>query len=754
MRPPATSPATGRQPDARATPPPAEGVGDSYDSAPPATARLRGPGRVTWLVAAVVVGVAVLAAALAYGGGTGAAALPGLPGPGRLTGWGLPVLRLLLDVTGMTTVGVLLAVGVLLPPGPAGLGARSQELLRRASGIAALWAAGAVVSVAFTFSDFLGVPLGSALDPGQLASFVTEVSQGRALALQGVVAATIAFAARWQRHRGGPLALLVLALVGVVLPGATGHSGAATDHMLAESSLVVHVGAASLWVGGLIALGVLATHGPRAMAVAVPRFSRLALWCVIAVGASGVVNAAVRLGSVAEVTGSTYGRLVLAKVAALVALTAFGAWHRRRTLPALSSDGAWAGFARVAAAETILMVGTVALAVGLSRSPTPVPGDAAAGAFSRTRDLLGYPMPARPTPWRLLADVRIDGFLLTGALLGAALYLTGAAVMRRRGDRWPVGRTLAWLAGIAVLVVSTSGGLGRYSSVLFSAHMTQHMILNMAVPILLVLGAPLTLALRTLTPASRGGTGAREALLRILHSRAVLILTNPIVAAVIFVGSLYGLYFSPVFPAAMSNHWGHLAMEVHFIAAGLLFFWVLVGIDPGPRRPPHLARLVLLFAVMATHAFFSVALMSSNSVLAASWFGSLQRPWGASLLEDQQLGGGIGWAFGEVPVIAVVAALIVSWVRTDEREAARADRRADADGDAALAAYNARFAALAAADAAASSRHDHARMVPPAVPVSEEPTATGALGDVRRDRAPVTSEICRDTQPPPDLETS
>jgi cytochrome c oxidase assembly factor CtaG/putative copper export protein len=656
--------------------------------------------------AAAAAGLAVLALALAYGGGASTAPLPGLPSAGAVTGWGLPVARLLVDVAGIGTVGALLAVGLLLPAPPGGLPDRSALLLRTAAAAAGGWAVAAATSIVLTFSDFVGGGLADSLRAAPLRSFVTQTAQGKALALQAVVAAAVAIGATTVARRPGVLALLVLALTGIVLPGLSGHSGAANDHMLAVSSLVVHVVAASLWIGGLLALVVLGMAAPTVRRVAVTRFSHLALWCLVAVAFSGIVNAALRLGSVGELTGSSYGRLVLGKLAALAALAAFGWAHRRRTLPHLddAAVGRCTSFARVAATEIVVMVATVGLAVGLSRTPTPVPRTGPAQALTRTQELLGYPMPPPPTPWRLLADVHLDGFVLTGAVLAAALYLTGQHVLRQRGNTWPPGRTVSWLAGIGILVLVTSGGVGRYAPVLFSVHMFQHMVLNMVVPILLVLGAPMTLALRTLTPAARGGIGAREILLAVLHSRVVRVFSHPLVAAAIFVGSLYGLYFSPIFPAAMANHWGHLAMQVHFLAAGSLFFWVLIGIDPAPRRPPHIARLVLMLGVMVIHAFFSVALLSANSVLAPAWYGALQRPWGSSLLDDQHLGGGIGWAFGELPIAAVLAALIVSWVRSDAREAARVDRRADADGGAELAAHNARFAALAGRDGESSTR--------------------------------------------------
>jgi putative copper resistance protein D len=166
----------------------------------------------------------------------------------------------------------------------------------------------------------------------------------------------------------------------------------------------------------------------------------------------------------------------------------------------------------------------------------------------------------------------------------------------------------------------------------------------------------------------------------------------------------------------MANHLGHVAMEFHFLAIGFLFFWVLVGVDPVPRRLPPIARVGLLFAAMPFHAFFSIALMSASTVLANDYYSGLDRPYRIDLLADQGLGGGIGWAMGELPIILVLGAVFVQWTRADRREAERFDREADraavrasdraargaapaGDGDDALADYNAYLAGLAARDA-------------------------------------------------------
>jgi len=225
-----------------------------------------------------------------------------------------------------------------------------------------------------------------------------------------------------------------------------------------------------------------------------------------------------------------------------------------------------------------------------------------------------------------------------------------------------------------------------------------------------VLGAPVTLALRTLP---RGGdqVGAREWLQMFLHSRYLQVISNPIVASVIFVASFYVLYLTAIFPTLMTSHWGHIFMGVHFLLAGSLFFWSLIGVDPGPQRPPYIVRLVILLVVIPLHSFFSLAIMATTQVIAPEWFGGLERPYLTDLLADQHLGGSIGWALGEVPIVIVMIALFLQWVKSDEREARRGDRAQEraattGTGRDVHADYNAYLAKLAESEKKRAERSD------------------------------------------------
>jgi cytochrome c oxidase assembly factor CtaG len=214
------------------------------------------------------------------------------------------------------------------------------------------------------------------------------------------------------------------------------------------------------------------------------------------------------------------------------------------------------------------------------------------------------------------------------------------------------------------------------------------------VPPLLVLGGPVLLALRTLPARNDGGRGIREWMLILVHSRYLRVLSTPAVAAVLFAGSLVVFYYTGWFEWAMFAHQGHVFMTVHFLATGYLFFWVLIGIDPGPNRPTHLMRLLVLLATLAFHAFFGLTIMANSAVLAEAWWTALGGATTAQLLADQGVGGGIAWSAGEIPTVLIALVVVAQWVKSDEKSAKRYDRRAERDGDAELVAYNSRLRRL------------------------------------------------------------
>lgn len=664
----------------------------------PAAAPRGGPG------ALVVVGV-VLAVAVGTGltvllAGDALAAL-GLPDPGLATRAALPAARVIAECAAVIAVGSLLLAAFLVPPQASGyLDVSGYAALRAARVAAAVWMLAAAAMVPLSAADAVGRPVADVLSPPVLADLTARLAQTGAWALTAGIAMLVAAGCWAVLSWGATVGLFLLAIGGLLPVALTGHSSAGGAHDIATSSLLYHLVAAALWVGGLVAvLCHLARSGPHAglatSLLATSRFSRLALVCWIVMAASGTVNALIRV-SPAELVSTSYGALLLAKIAALIALGVLGAVHRRGAVAAVGR-GERGAILRLGGIEVLLMLATIGLAVALGRTPPP---SGALAEPSRTEVLIGYDLAGAPTAIRLLLDWRFDLVYGVLSLVLAGVYLAGARRLRRRGDVWPVGRTIAWLAGCATVLVATSSGIGRYSMAVFSVHMGSHMLLSMLAPILLVLGAPVTLALRALPPAGSGPPGPREWLLAFVHSGFVRVLTQPLVVLPLYVGSFYVIYFSGFFDAAVSSHWAHLAMNAHFLLVGYAFFWPIIGIDPAPRRLPHLGKLGLLFASMPFHAFFGIMLMNSAEVVGGGFYRALALPFVPDLLADQQLAGSMAWASGEVPLVVVLVALLVQWARADDRDARRTDRRADADGDADLVAYNAMLSRMGGRDPA------------------------------------------------------
>lgn len=635
------------------------------------------------LLAFLVAG-AVMVLCLDLGGGAPKPALTDAD-PGQFVGWAVPFTKVLMDASAVFVIGFLAAAVFLLPSKQDEVEGLSVQAVRIAGRWAAVWSAASIFYFFVQVAETFGKPLDE-----QSWAFIegyARASEGRAVLLQALAAAVVAVAVRWTLGTKSLAGILGIALAGLAPIALTGHTASSGSHDLATTSLLLHLVGVTLWVGGLAALGWVAVRGSKRLEAAIARFSSLALWAFVIIGVSGAINAAVRLGSFGEVFGSAYGKLVVVKVAALVVLGGLGVWQRRRIVDRGS------GFLRLAMTELFIMSATVGLAVALSRTPPPVGENV---LNTPVEELLGGPMPAAPTVLRLLWGWAGGGVGLAIVGLGTAFYLRGVWSMHRRGDAWPVGRTISWLVGMVIIAWATFGGLGLYSHVLFSAHMASHMLLSMVAPIFLVLGAPMTLALRTLPgPRQPGEVSPRTMLLAFLHSRFSRFFTHPLIGPVLFVGSLYGLYFSGAFETLMANHWGHAIMELHFLAVGILFYYVLIGIDPAPRAIAPLVRFGMLLVTVPFHAFFAVAVMSANEVFAGDYWHELDRPYRTDLLADQYLGGGMAWAMGEIPLILVMGAILVQWFRSDAREAKRFDRSESRTGDEQLEAYNARLRDLA-----------------------------------------------------------
>jgi cytochrome c oxidase assembly factor CtaG/putative copper export protein len=668
-----------------------------------------------------------LAAALLF---SGAAAARQVSDPGALVRWGLPVSKAIHNISLATVIGGLIfAVGIL--PRRLG-GSRSKNAdapehpaftraLGVAAGAGAVWTLSAIAVLVLGYADVAGQGLSG--DPEftrSLVYFMTDIETGRAWLAVVIIAAVVTTALFGVRSLGGLAATLAVAFVGLVPAALIGHSSSSDDHEGAINSLGLHLVGVSAWVGGIIMLvllsGVLGGAAAAGKAGARPditeptlrRFSALAGFAFVLVFASGVVNASIRVTSWAELLGSPYGQLIVAKTAATLVLGGVGLMHRSWVIPQLGSQGGGMSARRVlwqlVVVELIIMGTTSGIAVALGRSAPPEPTTFAPDA-SPAFILSGYDLPPELTPERWLTEWRLDWLWVAVAVFGLVSYFLGVWKVTRRGDSWSVFRSVNWVIGLAVLTYVTSGPPSVYGRILFSAHMVDHMALTMVAPIFLVLGAPVTLALRALAPRRDGSRGPREWLLIFVHSKFSQLVTHPLFAAANFAGSIVLFYYSDAFGYAMREHVGHELMNLHFALTGYIFVLTMIGTDPLPRRAPYPMRLLLLLATMGFHAFFGVAIMGGTGLLAADYFGNLGRTWGPSALLDQQMGGAVAWGIGEVPTLLVAIGVAVQWSRSDARESKRTDRAADRNNDADLTAYNDMFAKLAERDAKLTERN-------------------------------------------------
>ncbi len=643
------------------------------------------------VILAAIAGLALLIG-MSLGGSSYSPPEEGIPDPGPVVGWGLPIAKLLVVISGTLTIGFLTSAAFLLPAADKRTVTHvGRSDIKIAGWSAVSWAVVAVMAIVFGNAAVVGQPLLASLEPDLFFTFAFEPTIHKAYAFSAVLALVVAVGCLFTVRTGATFVLLAIAGIALPIPSIASHSSSVGDHSLALTAGAIHGIAAALWVGSLVAVSRHIWRMDPGADHAVQRFSPLALWCVIALLISGAANTYTRLEQPADLLGTGYGLLVVIKVSLIAALLLFA--NRARRMALADSTPQRGPLLRWLTIEICLLAATIGIAASLTQTAFPR-ADVPLG--STAEQLLGFPFPPPPDWQTVMLGWYPDIFFL---LVGAALlvfYWMGALKLRRNGVPWQWGRTAAWTAGVLVLMWATSSGIAGYSQVSVEWHMVQHMTIGMLVPVLLALGMPSTLALRALPTGKETNRGPRDWLLWGIHTPLSKLATHPLVALALGTVGLYGLYFTPLFGLGMSSHVGHVLMNVHFLIAGFLFYWVVLGLDPGPRRIPPWARLILLLVYISLHGLFAVALMSLTQPLAPEWFSQVQPPWITDSLTDTLNGGGVAWAFGEIPALIVTVVVAVQWARSDERTARRLDRQSERDNDAELRAYNKRLANLAA----------------------------------------------------------
>ena len=637
---------------------------------------------VTTVLTALV--VALPAAAL-----SGAAAPLPLGDAGPIVRWGMPVLEVVHHLAAALTIGLLVVAAFLVREG------RDTDRRGAAGRVAALsallWCVSSGAILLLGFGDLAGLPPAS---PGYLQDLVANVwglEPMRLRLIETVMVGVVLLLTAWARTRGALAWAAAVALACLIPLSYGGHASGTDGHETAVTALLLHLGGMTVWVGGLMALGLLLPVLGPALPDTLRRYSTLAAWCYGAIALSGVLFALLTVDDRGDLL-TAYWALIWAKVGLLGVLGVMGAVQRRQII-ARGADRPWL-FAALAASELAVMAAAVGLGAVLSRTPPPVV-ESSSDTSTAVYALTGYPMPPPYETARLLDTWQVNWLFLLAALTAVALYAAGVVRLRRRGDRWPLWRLLLWVIGWAIFVYVTSGAPGVYGRVMFSQHMIMHMALMMGVPIFLVPAQAITLAYRAL-PSRRDRTlGPREILVAVVHSRWAQLVANPVVAGAVFFGSLVAFYWTGLLEWALTSHTGHVLMVVHFTLTGFAFVWSLVGQDPGPPKWPAPLRILVLLGTLAAHAFFGLALMQGTWLLAPGFYKAIEVPWVTDLLADQQVGGAIAWGVGELPTVVLVLMVVVDWMRRDERETRRSDRQAERDDDAELAAYNAHLQRLA-----------------------------------------------------------
>jgi len=558
----------------------------------------------------------------------------------------------------ITLIGILVGLAFLAPENKGYF--QPSRLQKFLAPVSLAWLLSSIFFLLSEVAFILNTPISKVVDGNILRSFITQTTLGKLFGIQIVAALVCAFVAVRVKKTGGAVFLIFIAWIGGLAPYLESHGSSSGNHMLAIGLVIVHVAAISLWFGGVIALFLMPKSDRE---IARKRFTPLALWCVSAIALTGVVNAFIRIESFANIR-SDYGLLVILKTVILIFVLALVAQGRKK----LGEQN----FTKQLIQELILLTTVLILGVFLGQGEPPEHSSA------DVVEAIGIKMPESPTLSRLLFEYEPDGLFLALLILAVALYVKGVIILSKRGDKWPIGRTVAFALGITAIDYAVNGGLGVYAQVAFSFHMISHMVLATLAPIGIVLGAPITLALRTL-PIGRtqDERGVRGYAIAILHSRYSSIITHPVSALIIFEASLFALYFTNLFNWLMSYHFGHFFMGLHFLLSGILLFFVIIGVDPTPQKSPFIFRIVILFVAISIHAFFSVALMSSSQLVDGGHFAEIARPWWPDFLADQKMGASIGWAMGEIPILLALIATFLQWIRADERDAKRIERNSN-----------------------------------------------------------------------------
>ncbi|MFI8592875.1 cytochrome c oxidase assembly protein [Microbacterium sp. NPDC078428] len=623
--------------------------------------------------------------------------------PGVTTALLSTSLRIVADAASWVTIGALVvALGVLAAPRIKPLEVVAGLELRVLRYALLGWMLAAAALVPVDAADANGLSLGRLAEPGALAYLVEAAYLPKAwifvFAATAIASAVALFAQRW----AGFLPIAVLAALAVLAPVLVHQVQVGADHDFGSDAAIFQTLAAAILFGTIIMLLTRAASGRLLRPEAVTRAGWVIAVSWVVVAASEAIMAAFKLAG--PLDGNPTVVLVAIRAVIVVATGVVIAvfWGQRRR---------WTDRRIVGLFSAVAVCGAAYLGVTVAMTRVPPPQYFVNTNISQV--FFGFDITNTAPTWTVfLTQWRPNILFLVISMLGIGVYLAAVIRLRRRGDAWPMGRTIAWVLGWLVVVISTSSALGQYAAAQFGTHMIVHMSLNMLAPVLLVLGGVITLLLRATTPHTRSQpAGPHEWITAVLHWPGTRIIYSPILVFILYIGSYYALYMSPLFENLIRYHWAHQAMNIHFLIVGYLFYGLVIGVDRPPRPLPPIGKLGFVLAAMPFHAFFGIILMTATTPIAENFYRTLDFPWMGDLMAQQYLGGGVAWAGGELPLLIVVTALGIQWARQDQREAKRKDRHLDSGVDDEFDAYNRMLE-----DLAARSARTHSPVLTPAPP--------------------------------------
>lgn len=602
------------------------------------------------------------------------------PLPARIQADGLTgLVSLLADLT--ARLAALAALGALAGHVAFGREARLPRLAGRA---AQVWFVAALLCSVVNPAYVTGVPMGAALPPANWWLFLWAAPSALAWFVSALVALGVVAACYLTDTAGARVLALGAGVLAQTFVLVTGNVTVGLDHDWAtDAAIVLTLVLTPLGAG---AVGVWLLGDPDA----VGRYHR-AVPGAVAVSALSLVVVARQQLAGAPVAAVMYGIPVLGQFGVLAALLVSWLWRRfSGEMDAARPARALASVAR----DVALVIAWAAFAAAENHIPPP--------RFLEPQSIqvnyLGYEVVLAPTVGRLLGPGRPNLLWVVIVAAVVAAYVWGMVRARRHGVRWSPLRLLAWCSAWLLTCYLAVSGLWEYSTAMYSWHMVVHMTVNMLVPVLAVLGGPLSL-IRAASGPHAAPTSVGGLVAAVEGNRVWRLLTSPPVAWLGYVGGLFLVYFTPLFPWLMRYHWAHQLMLLFFMVTGYLFFNLIVGVDPTSWHLPHLVKLALVISIMPFHAIFAVGILSAHSLIGGEFYETLAIPWMTDLLADQNVAGQWTWILGEVPLFIVMLALAAQWFRSDTSDAARLDAAADAGEDDSFAAYNDMLAELARRDA-------------------------------------------------------